>query len=235
MSLGGIYHLNSVRDFDYLAYNAMKDFPGIIVAAAGNDGRSTDVDKNFPSGFGSDVLVSGEAIIDNEIVLTGSVTIPGLENVISVAASDSQDQLAYFSNYGQSVDIAAPGVDIYSTFPTSELVSGEAGMITYASGWIRQATAHTGTWSTRTKMNVDGTAIYNPTVLWGDTRTPYVSGESAYIQKTFANPNKDIAAIKITAWCDTSNMESFDDPYSRIDVLVSTGGLFTRKNSIDEF
>jgi hypothetical protein len=30
-------------------------------------------------------------------------------------------------------------------------------------------------------------------------------------------------------------MESFDDPYSRIDVLVSTGGVFTTKNSIDEF
>jgi subtilisin family serine protease len=138
----------------------------MFVAAAGNNRSNNDIETTFPAGFGTDMLVSGEEVVDSELVITGSVTIPGLANVISVAASDSQDQLASFSNYGQSVDIAAPGVSIYSTYPISEIVSGEAGMITYASGWTRQANASTGTWSTRTKMNVDGTAIYNPTVLW---------------------------------------------------------------------
>ena len=38
-----------------------------------------------------------------------------LECIISVAASDNRDRLAGFSNYGiASVDLAAPGVDIYS-------------------------------------------------------------------------------------------------------------------------
>ena len=42
-----------------------------------------------------------------------------LDNIISVAATDHNDQLAWFSNYGAtSVDLAAPGEDIYSTFPT---------------------------------------------------------------------------------------------------------------------
>ena len=37
-------------------------------------------------------------------------------NIISVAATNNQDTLADFSNYGTtSVDLAAPGVDIYST------------------------------------------------------------------------------------------------------------------------
>ena len=36
------------------------------------------------------------------------------EHVISVAATDSNDQKASFSNYGDTVDIAAPGVDILS-------------------------------------------------------------------------------------------------------------------------
>ncbi len=41
-------------------------------------------------------------------------------NIISVAATDSNDQLASFSNYGvSSVDIAAPGVSILSTYPAS--------------------------------------------------------------------------------------------------------------------
>ncbi|ANB56358.1 subtilase family protein [Anoxybacillus sp. B7M1] len=37
------------------------------------------------------------------------------EGVISVGASDSKKQLADFSNYGPSVDIVAPGVDVYSS------------------------------------------------------------------------------------------------------------------------
>lgn len=39
-------------------------------------------------------------------------------NIISVAATNSQDALAGFSNYGAtSVDLSAPGVDILSTLP----------------------------------------------------------------------------------------------------------------------
>ena len=50
-----------------------------------------------------------------------------LPNVISVAASDRYDKLLDFSNYGaDSVDLAAPGDDIYSTVPTSSDPSGYA-------------------------------------------------------------------------------------------------------------
>ncbi|WP_166395384.1 S8 family peptidase [Rubrobacter marinus] len=38
-------------------------------------------------------------------------------NVVSVAATDSSDRRASFSNYGSSVDVAAPGVNIMSTVP----------------------------------------------------------------------------------------------------------------------
>lgn len=37
------------------------------------------------------------------------------EGVISVGATDSKNKLAEFSNYGPSVDIVAPGVDVYSS------------------------------------------------------------------------------------------------------------------------
>jgi subtilisin family serine protease len=41
-----------------------------------------------------------------------------IPNVVSVAATDNTDNRAYFSNIGrQSVDLGAPGVDIYSTWP----------------------------------------------------------------------------------------------------------------------
>ena len=41
-----------------------------------------------------------------------------LPNVISVAATDQNDVMAYFSNYGSWVTTAAPGVNILSTFAT---------------------------------------------------------------------------------------------------------------------
>lgn len=75
------------------AIGRARDAGVLFVAAAGNDGSNTDVYPNYPSGY-------------------------PLDNVISVAASNAQDTLASFSNYGvTSVDIAAPGVNIVSTYP----------------------------------------------------------------------------------------------------------------------
>ncbi len=61
-----------------------------FVAAAGNDSVSDDIEPTYPASF-------------------------GLPNIISVAASDKADRLAGFSNYGKSVDLAAPGTGIVST------------------------------------------------------------------------------------------------------------------------
>jgi subtilisin family serine protease len=48
----------------------------------------------------------------------GAVLHPAAYNpVLAVAATDQADQVAYFSNRGPQVDAAAPGVDIYSTWP----------------------------------------------------------------------------------------------------------------------
>lgn len=47
----------------------------------------------------------------------GGVSYPAAyDSVLAVAATDSSDQVAAFSNYGSAVDLAAPGVDIYSTW-----------------------------------------------------------------------------------------------------------------------
>jgi subtilisin family serine protease len=88
-----------------------------IIAAAGNNGVDTDQDPHYPSSY-------------------------ELPNVISVAATDRNDQLAGFSNFGkESVDVAAPGVDVVSTWMGDEfrsasgtsmatpVVSGVAGLI----------------------------------------------------------------------------------------------------------
>jgi subtilisin family serine protease len=92
LSLGSTASLQAERD-------AIAAFPTMLfVAAAGNGGAD---------GVGD----------DNDLVPTYPCAYL-LPNVLCVAASDNRDQLASFSNYGSmSVDLAAPGVSIASTWP----------------------------------------------------------------------------------------------------------------------
>lgn len=59
----------------------------VIIAAAGNDGDQT---VHYPAGY---------------------------PQVISVGATDENDQKASFSNYGSTVSLMAPGTNMYSTLP----------------------------------------------------------------------------------------------------------------------
>jgi subtilisin family serine protease len=97
-SWGGSGYSNALRD----AIGAAGDAGQLFVAAAGNSARDVDADPNYPSGY-------------------------DLSNILSVAATDAFDQLAPYSNYGATtVDLAAPGSDILSTFPGNRyaLISG---------------------------------------------------------------------------------------------------------------
>ncbi|MBN9523867.1 S8 family serine peptidase [bacterium] len=65
----------------------------IFVAAAGNNATNTDTSPNYPSGY-------------------------DVPNVVSVAATDRNDNLASYSNFGAAtVDLGAPGSSILSTVP----------------------------------------------------------------------------------------------------------------------
>ncbi|MFD0317611.1 type VII secretion-associated serine protease mycosin [Streptomyces flavalbus] len=62
----------------------------VVVASAGNDGLGGNVKKTYPASY---------------------------EGVLAVAASDRNNERASFSQSGDFVDVAAPGVDMISTVP----------------------------------------------------------------------------------------------------------------------
>ncbi|MCP3952944.1 MAG: S8 family serine peptidase, partial [Desulfobacterales bacterium] len=73
--------------------NAIEAAAAVVVCAAGNSGNNLDTTPEYPASFNS-------------------------ANIISVAASDQNDNLASFSNYSSTLaDVAAPGTNIYSTEP----------------------------------------------------------------------------------------------------------------------
>ena len=116
----------------------------VIVAAAGNAGTQA---KIYPGAY---------------------------PNVIAVAATDNTDAKASFSSYGAKwVDVAAPGVNVYSTFPNHPFYLGtqngrsqgyDVGSGTSMASPIVAATAalawssHAGATNTSVRANVESTA-----------------------------------------------------------------------------
>ncbi|MBX9809404.1 S8 family serine peptidase [Candidatus Gracilibacteria bacterium] len=234
-SFGGVEQINSESEFDQLSYNAIKNFPGLFVAAAGNDGANLELrtnTKNYPSGFGSDTLVSGEIIVGNVRTLTGTITIPGLSNVIAVAASTQTDSLASFSNYGTgTVHIAAPGTNTWSSIPVYTTQSGAIDTIRLNNGWSKNATGTLDNWDIRPNITTSGESIDLSNALWGNKKTPYVSGETTYIEKSFGTITGNVGSIGLNIWCDTPSSNFYKD---YIEVLVSTGGVYQSVKKIDE-
>jgi subtilisin family serine protease len=62
------------------------------------------------------VFSAGNDAVDNDVYPTYPCNDPA-RNVVCVAATDSLDNLAYFSNHGSNVELAAPGSGIRSTIP----------------------------------------------------------------------------------------------------------------------
>jgi subtilisin family serine protease len=89
------YGGESYSTAEFNAISALRNVGIILCAAAGNDGTNNDVVPQYPANY-------------------------ALSNIITVASIDPRNGLSSFSNYGAAtVDLAAPGSDIYSTVPLS--------------------------------------------------------------------------------------------------------------------
>lgn len=111
----------------------------VLVAASGNDGAGTTY---FPA---------------------------GCDHVVAVGATDTSDEWASFSSYGSHVDLAAPGVDVLTTYRTSggehvyAYVSGTSAATPHVAGLAALAVAQH---PDRTSAEVESVLEANADDVW---------------------------------------------------------------------
>lgn len=144
----------------------------LVVVAAGNDGVNNETTPHWPCNFTQ-------------------------TNLICVAALDQNYALANFSNWGAtSVDVGAPGTNIYSTWAGTSAVITD---FTYGgaapTGWWLDSSTTTGGWGTtvsgllRVPAASWGTAVYNASTDDRAYKTFDLTGFNAAILEEYAAIN----------------------------------------------
>jgi len=169
----------SYNYFDQALYDAVAalgDAGIVFCAAAGNDANDNDGDDvHYPSSY-------------------------DLPNIIAVAATDHDDLIADFSNYGATtVDLGAPGVSIASTIPPY-YTAGNGGDVFFddcslVGNWVTSGTNNT--WAITTEYETYWGGSYpgapSPPTFWSDS--PGIGGAYGYYQhnsNSYLTYNADI-------------------------------------------
>jgi subtilisin family serine protease len=180
---------------DPLLKSAIAAFPGLLIAAAGNTASNNETSHIYPSDF-------------------------DLPNILSVAATDQNDNLAYFSNFGAiSVDVGAPGVNIYSTVANAVTYSEtfeDAVPSTIPDGWTIGGDQNS--WGTYdTGMPEWGT------ILFSDNGLPY----SDNVDTTITSPTLDMRATSATMnfWTGCDTEYDFSDWTDYLSLEYSADGV----------
>jgi subtilisin family serine protease len=98
-------------------YYAINQGADIISMSLGEYERSEALNEAIQDAYKSGLVIVAAAGNDHSIQKTYPAS---YDHVISVASTDMDDHISFFSNFGEAIDIAAPGSNILSTFPNDQ-------------------------------------------------------------------------------------------------------------------
>lgn len=162
----------------YDAIRAAQAKNHVFIVAAGNG------DNNGSPGYNIDVIQQYPSFFN-------------LDNIISVAATDNNGNLASFSNYGvKSVDLAAPGVGIFNTFISPDSLSWDYAWI---SGTSMAAPHVAGVAAMLTELHPDWTYSQIRDRILTTVQRPEVGGSNPLDGKTVTGGIVNAANAVVTA------------------------------------
>ncbi len=157
----------------------------LFVCAAGNKAKNIDESPVYPASY-------------------------DMDRIISVAATDAQNHIAYFSNYGDSVDVAAPGVSIYSALAENEYgnLSGTSMAAAYISGIV----------ANMARSNHNSSVADIKTALQENAESEAVLNDSEYTIKSFSY---SVSAAEVNS---LPEMESLENDNAKQITQIGAGG-----------
>lgn len=192
-SSGEGYDIGIANAMNYAVNNGAD----IINCSWGYNGHSDLIEDVFQYADSQGVILVAAA--GNESIDVGTVEPARFPEVICVGAVDSNGTLAYFSNYGDKMDVVAPGVDILST--------KWSGFTQPNSNMPYSTPEHT--------LNIPSPNASDYLILNGTSMAaPFVSGLSALVLSHFPSISQDSAIQKILDNCTDLGSPGFDSIYA---------------------
>jgi len=165
-------------------------------------------------------------------------------NVITVAAVDKNEDLAGFSNYGSCVNVAAPGVDIYSTIPNNDYgnKSGTSMAAPFVTGLAALLWSHDDTLTaTQVKNLIVQGAKVGGKQLWGPEGYIFYIINAYQSLKLLEEPAETgiegtvyysttpLSNVKVSLWTDTNEIpgtEVYTDENGEYKILYDIPGEY---------
>lgn len=154
-SSGSGYLSDCVEGIQWCVDNGMQ----VVSMSWGGYGDWPTLQAACDAAWAAGLVLVGAA--GNDAYLDPDMCPAGYSSVIAVSATDSSDSLAYFSNYGYEIEVAAPGVSIYSTYYTGgyTTMSGTSMACPHVSGVAALILAsHPGYTNTQVRQTLQNTA-----------------------------------------------------------------------------